>query len=54
MGGENMDELARKRLKEGKPNYGRLGNWAIEHFEKEKEEGFFEIEKSESEKLGNP
>jgi len=29
---ERLKKITRKRIREGKTNYGLLGNWAIEHF----------------------
>jgi len=31
---EKLKRITRRRVQEGKPNYGLLGNWAIEHFSK--------------------
>jgi len=32
IGMERLKRITRKRVREGKTNYGLLGNWAIEHF----------------------
>jgi len=29
---ERLKKITRKRVREGKTNYGLLGNWAIEYF----------------------
>jgi len=29
---ERLKKITRKRVREGKINYGLLGNWAVEHF----------------------
>lgn len=36
-------------MREGKPDYGKLGNWAIEEFQIEDEEDIFEIEEERRE-----